>query len=196
MRVLERAYTLVTGPAGGGKTSLIERLVASNRSRWLGAVRVLEDGVVDEAVEDEELPYGLNPGNVVEESEEAFESEVLNQLPDEVGQSIVRLLEEGRPLVRRKHWLRRGWEALAEVDLVVIPTSGPGGSEAAQRLAAEIAGVRRDDELRREVASLYGWPRSWQVADLRDPRDAGTVKVVQAVKRRWRSAFGGREPLG
>ena len=33
MRVLERAYTLVTGPAGGGKTTLIERLVASNRSR-------------------------------------------------------------------------------------------------------------------------------------------------------------------
>jgi len=139
--------------------------------------------------EDEELPYGLNPGDVVEEDEEAFESEVLFELPDEVGQAITRLLEEGRPLVRRKRWLRRGWEALADVDLAVIPASGPGGREAAQRLAAEIAGVRRDDELRREVASLYGWPRSCFVADLRDPRDVGTVKAVQAVKRRWRSVF-------
>lgn len=299
IRVLERAYTLVTGPAGGGKTMLIERLVASNRSRWLGAVRVLEDGAVGEAVEDkagndetrrweaagpvethllrvplgwrgdcfdalaacypgllaaevvlvegnvrfrareleaavfvarpgeplvveeerevgrlsgpealrlmlglppvdedEVLPYGLNPGDVVEESEEAFDGEVLFELPDEVGQAILRLLEEGRPLVRRKRWVRRGWEALADVDLAVIPTSGPGGREAAERLAAEIAGVRQDDELRREVESLYGWPRSWHAADLRDPRDAGTVKVVQAVKRRWRSAFDRREPSG
>jgi len=299
MRVLERAYTLVTGPAGGGKTALIERLVASNRSRWLGVVRVLEDGAVDEPAEDEagndetrrweaagsvethllrvpalwrgdyfdvleacdpgllaaevvlvegnvrfrpreleaavfvarpgeplvveeerevgrlggqealrlmlglppvdedeELPYGLNPGDVVEEDEEAFESEVLFELPDEVGQAITRLLEEGRPLVRRKRWLRRGWEALADVDLAVIPASGPDGREAAQRLAAEIAGVRRDDELRREVASLYGWPRSCYLADLRDPRDVGTVKAVQAVKRRWRSAFDERGPMG
>jgi len=131
-------------------------------------------------------------GDVVEEGDEAFESEVLFELPDEVGEAIVRLLEEGRPLVQRKRWLRRGWEALADVDLAVIATSGAGGREAAERLAAEIAGVRGDEDLRREVAGLYGWPRSWRVADLRDPRDAGTVKVVQAVKRRWRSAFEGQ----
>jgi len=299
MCVLERAYTLVTGPVGGGKTTLIERLVSSNRSRWLGAVRVLEDGAVAEAVEDEAgndetrrweaagsvethllrvpagwrgdcfdaleacdpgllaaevvliegnvrfrprelevavfvarpgeplvveeerevgclsgqealslmlglppadedelLPYGLNPGDVVEEGEEAFESEVLFELPDEVAQAIDRLLHEGRPLVQRKRWLRRGWEALADVDLVVIPTFGPGGRKAARRLEGEIAAVRRGEGLRREVASLYGWPRSWHVADLGDPRDAGTVKAVQAVKRRWRSAFDEREPPG
>lgn len=290
--MIDRSYTLVTGPAGAGKTSLIEALVGSNRSRWLAAIRVVEDGdlaepLVDEAGndetrrweasgdvdatllrvpvgwagdpidvaeaiggsllaadaiviegnvafrpreldaavfvapaggsllveerrevgridgqtalslalglnpadvdDDEELPYGLNVGDVIDEDDETFEEVERIELPDEVSRAIRKLLDEGAPSYQHKRWLRRDLEDLWKAHLVVIHAEGPAAHEEASRLRDEILAVRGDDALRREVTGhQYEWPRSCFVADLRDRTDEGTRKVVQAVKRRWR----------
>ena len=290
--MIDRTYTLVTGPAGAGKTSLIEALVASNRSRWLAAIRVVEDGglaepLVDEAGndetrrweaaghvdatllrvpegwtgdvidvaeavgeflfaadaiviegnvafrpreldaavfvapaegpllveerrevaridgqtalslalglnpadqdEDEELPYGLNVGDVIDEDDETVVEVERIELSDEVSRAILKLLEEGAPSYQHKRWLRRDLEDLSKAHLVVIGAGSPAAREAADRLREEILAVRGDEALRREVTGYYyDWPRSCFVADLRDRKDEGTRKVVQAVKRRWR----------
>lgn len=46
--MIERAFVRVTGPPGIGKTTLIERLLQSNRSKFLSAVRAEEDEKVEE----------------------------------------------------------------------------------------------------------------------------------------------------
>jgi hypothetical protein len=55
---------------------------------------------------------------------------------------------------------------------------------------AAIAGLRVDEALLRTVRrDLVGFgPSTVVAADLRDPRDAGTRKAVEAVKRRMRAA--------
>ena len=290
--MIDRTYTRVTGPAGSGKTSLIEALVASNRSRWLAAIRVERvDGLVELSVDDEgndetrrwevagdvdvtllrvpegwtgdaidvaeavggslfvadaiviegnvafrpgeldaavfvapaggpllveerrevariegqtapglalglnraevdddeELPYGLNVGDVIDEDDERFEEVERIELPDEVAQAICKLLDEGAPSYQYKRWLRRDLDDLWKADVVVVDAEGPGGTEAADRLRDEILAVRRDEALWREVTGqLRDWPRSCFVANLRDRKDGSTRKVVQAVKRRWR----------
>ena len=295
--MIDRTYTLVTGPAGSGKTSLIEALVASNRSRWLAAIRVerveglveptvddegsdetrrweaagdvdatllrvpegwtgdaidvaeavggslfvadaiviegnvaFRPGELDAAVfvapaggpllveerrevaridghtalslalgqnpadvdDDEELPYGLNVGDVIDEDDESVEVVETIELSDEVSRAIRKLLDEGAPSFQHKRWLRRDLDDLWKADVVVVGAEDPGGTEAAGRLREEILAVRRDDALRREVTGhLRDWPRSCFVADLRDRKDGGTRKVVQAVKRRWRRTSAG-----
>jgi len=292
--MIDRSYTLVTGPAGSGKTALIEALVGSNRSRSLAAIRVVEvaglaepfvdpagndetrrwqaagdvdaalllvpDGwpgdaiSVTEAVgasllpadaivvegdvafhrrelnaavfvapadgpllveerrevgridgqtalalalglnpadadtdQDEELPYGLNVGDVIDEDDETVVDVERIELSDEVSLAIRTLLDEGQPTFQHKRWLRRDLGSLAKAHLVVIGTGHRAGDEMARRLRDEILAVRRDEALRREVTGgRYDWPRLCFVADLRDRTDDGTRKVVQAVKRRWR----------
>ncbi|MDZ7679445.1 MAG: hypothetical protein U5K29_12955 [Acidimicrobiales bacterium] len=290
--MIDRSYTLVTGPAGSGKTSLIEALVASNRSRWLAAIRVVEDddlaeplvddagndetrrweaaGDVDATLlrvpegwpgdvtsvaraigapllpadaiviegnaafhsrevhaavfvapaggsllveerrevaridgqtalslalglnpadedEDEELPYGLNVGDVIDEDDETVVEVERIELSDEVSRAIRKLLDEGAPSYQHKRWLRRDLEDLWKAHLVVIGAESPAAREEASRLRDEVLAVRRDGDLRREVTGhRYDWPRSCFVADVRDRKDEGTRKVVQAVKRRWR----------
>lgn len=290
--MIDRSYTLVTGPAGAGKTSLVEALVGSNRSRWLAAIRVVEDGglaepLVDEAGndetrrweasgdvdatllrvpvgwpgdpidvaeaiggslfvadaiviegnvafqprdldaavfvapaggsllveerrevgridgqtalslalglnptdvdDDEELPYGLNVGDVVDEDDETVVEVERIELSEGVSRAIRKLLAEGAPSYQHKRWLRRDLEDLWKAHLVVIHADGPTAHEEASGLRDEILAVRVDDALRREVTGHhYDWPRSCFVADVRDRKDDGTRKVVQAVKRRWR----------
>jgi len=282
----------VTGPAGAGKTSLIEALVASNRSRFLAAIRVLEDGdlaqpLLDEAGndetrrweasgdveaallrvpvgwmgdaisvaeavgdaafvsdaiviegnvafqprdldaavfvapaggsllveerrevaridgqtalslalglnpadedEDEELPYGLNVGDVIDEDDETVVEVERIELSDEMSRAIRKLLDEGAPSYQHKRWLRRDLDDLWKAHLVVIGAGSPAAREEASRLRDEVLAVRGDEALRREVTGhRYDWPRSCFVADVRDRKDDGTRKVVQAVKRRWR----------
>lgn len=136
---------------------------------------------------DEELPYGLNVGDVVDEDDETVEVVETIELSDEVSRAIGRLLAEGRPSFRHKRWLRRDLDALWKASLVVISAGSPAAREAASRMRDEVLAVRRDEALRREVTGgPLDWPRSCFVADLRDSTDDGTRKVVQAVKRRWR----------
>lgn len=223
--MIDRSYTLVTGPAGAGKTSLIEALVASNRSRFLAAIRVVEDGdlaeplvdrggndetrrweasgdveaallrvpvgwmgdaisvaeavggslfvadaiviegtvafrpreldaavfvapaggslLVEERREvaridgqtalslalglnpadedgDEELPYGLNVGDVIDEDDETVVEVERIELSSEASRAIRKLLDEGAPAYQHKRWLRRDLEDLWRADLVVI----------------------------------------------------------------------------
>ena len=130
--------------------------------------------------------------------EEDDEGEVIDEfeIPDALGERILELLEHGYPVLQEVTELRPGFEGLAEAHLAVVSAGGAGGAGGAGDAAsveatlAAIAGLRADEallrSLRRDPAG-FG-PRTVVAADLRDPRDAGTRKAVEAVKRRMRAA--------
>jgi hypothetical protein len=88
---------------------------------------------------------------------------------------------------------RRGFEGLPEAHLAVVSAGDAGGAGDAasvEATVAAIAGLRADGALLRSLRRdhvRFG-PHTVVAADLRDPRDVGTRKAVEAVKRRMRAA--------
>jgi hypothetical protein len=127
--------------------------------------------------------------------EEVDEGEVVDgfEIPDALGERILELLEHGYPVRQEVTELRPGFEGLAEAQLAVVgagDAGGAGDAAAVEATLAAIAGLRADEALLRSLRRdpvRFG-PRTVLTADLRDPRDPGTRKAVEAVKRRMRAA--------
>jgi len=121
--------------------------------------------------------------------EEVDEGEVIDEfeIPDALGERILELLEHGYPVRQEVTELRPGFEGLAEAQLAVV---GAGDGASVEATCAAIAGLRADEALLRSLRrDRVGFgPRTVVAADLRDSRDAGTRKAVEAVKRRMRVA--------
>ena len=112
------------------------------------------------------------------------------EIPDALGERILELLEHGYPVRQEVTELRPGFEGLAEAHLAVVSAGGAGDAASVEATLAAIAGLRADEALLRSLRRDYVrfGPRFVVAADLRDPRDAGTRKAVEAVKRRMRAA--------
>jgi len=121
--------------------------------------------------------------------EEVDEGEVVDgfEIPDALGDRILELLEHGYPVRQEVTELRPGFEGLAEAQLAVVSA---GDAASVEATLAAIAALRADEALLRSLLrDRVGFgPRTVVAADLRDPRDAGTRKAVEAVKRRMRAA--------
>jgi hypothetical protein len=130
----------------------------------------------------EALDEGDDIGEVIDEFE----------IPDALGERILELLEHGYPVRQEVTELRPGFEGLPEAHLAVVSAGDAGGAGDAGSVAATlaaIAGLRADEALLRSLRRdhvRFG-PRTVVAADLREPRDPGTRKALEAVKRRMRA---------
>lgn len=196
----------VTQPLPVGEAVVVEetrevmRVDGMTALRLLAAARAGEDLGQTDAGNDapdtpaEELPEGMRPGDIIDEETgevvvDAFE------IPDELGHWLVKVLEEGVPSKQHKHWLHRSLEGLADAKLAIVNAHSAADKGPAQRLVDELHALRRDEPLRREALGWKRGPRVVRAANLEDRRDDGTRKVIEAIKRRWRSTLGpaGRE---
>ena len=245
--MIERAVIQVIGPPGAGKTRLIERLLRSNRSRTIGALRVahyenagdaadaarsetaryeaagavvsdrvvLPDGpaasvwgaleagddflfacdvilieggpatavdvdsivfVAPPLAKGEPLVFeetrevnridgrdallvmlGIDPDGVDDDIPrdddtelEDVEEEVIDtiELSESQAQAITRLLEHGMPVVHSGHWLRSGWEGLAQAELAVVNTRAEHGDAAARATLRSLEALTTDERWR------------------------------------------------
>ena len=128
---------------------------------------------------------------LVEASDDGLlaEEEVIEsfEIPDAAAEWILELLEHGYPVNQQVTEFRPGFEALAEAQLAVVTGDD---AEAVPATCAAINGLRRNEALLRSLHRYHAGfgPRTVLAADLRDPRDIGTRKAVEAVKRRMRAA--------
>jgi len=178
------AVVFVTPPlAPGGALTVVEtrevgRLDGRDALRLMVGLAPIES---DEELAELEAIDELGDGDLEEEVVDEFE------IPDAVAERILDLLEHGYPFMQEVTELRPGFEGLAEADVAVV-WAGEAASVEATRAA--IAGLRGDEALVRSLHRDYVdvGPRTVVVADLRDARDAGARRALEAIKRRMRAA--------
>lgn len=140
-------------------------------------------------------PAGMEPGGPEAGGEEVWDDEMLEEegeisveIPDEVGRELLKWIEEGIP-VRVEGWvLKDEFAGLDRAEIVVINAQADEDPREAERLASEIRRIWTDPEISRDLGP--GWVTrrtpSIIVANLTDPRDEGSKKVVARMKRALR----------
>lgn len=203
---LHDTLVFVTPPLEDGQGAVVEEEREVARIDGMTALRIIAGRYAEEAGDPagdepwpstppEELPEGLRPGDIDEETGEEIVD--VFEIPDELGWQIVKILEEGVPSKQHKHWLLHGLEGAADAHVVVVNAvdaaqpgaARPGDDGAARRLVEELQTLWRDDTLRNEVLGSRLGRRTILAARLADRRDEGTRKAVAAIKRRWRDTF-------
>lgn len=113
------------------------------------------------------------------------EPRVLNNLR----RSVEAELEEARrmpPPAPTEHWaLEEDYLGIETAQLVVVNVRSDDDRRAAKPFIEEIARLRKDAEIYRDVIGLQGnkLPITAAIADLSNPKDAGVKKAVARVKR-------------
>jgi hypothetical protein len=185
------AIVFVTSPLARGVGLTVVETREVGRLDGRDALRLMA-GLAPIASEEERAELdaleALDEGDGIGEVIDEFE------IPDALGERILELLEHGYPVRQEVTELRPGFEGLPEAHLAVVSAGDAGGAGDApgsvEATVAAIAGLRADEALLRSLRRdhvRFG-PRTVVAADLRDPRDAGTRKAVEAVKRRMRAA--------
>ena len=85
-----------------------------------------------------------------------------------------------------EHWgLAKGYEGIERAQLIIVNARAEMERRAAEALVEEIARLRKEDEVYRDVVGLRGnkLPVTAVVADLSNPKDAGLKKALARVKR-------------
>lgn len=143
------------------------------------------------------LMLGIDPNSVEDDvpldddTELAdVEEEVIDsiELSESQAGAITRLLEHGMPVVHSGHWLRAGWEGLAQAELAVVNArAGHGEAEALATLRA-LEALRKDERWHATLAPRRhdAGPRRSFLTDLADPRDGESRRLIDTIKRRWR----------
>jgi len=91
-----------------------------------------------------------------------------------------------------EHWaIAEGYEGIEHAPLVVVNVRGDGQRDRAQWLLADLARVRKNEQVFNDVLGWRGTrvPITAVAADLSDERDPGTRKAVARVKEAVRRAF-------
>ncbi len=111
---------------------------------------------------------------------------------DDVRRSLNATLSDAReagPDEPTEHWaLEEGYAGLERAQLVVVNVRPDADRHTADALIEDIARLRKDDAIHRDVLGLGGSkvPVTAVVADLLNPKDAGLKKAVARVKRATR----------
>ena len=162
---MKRAVVQVVGPPGAGATMLIERLLRSNRSRWMCAVRIRPPGDREAAAAEREryAAAGAMPAVVVDE-------------PEGVGASVWEALQGHEALLACDVVLLEGGPVgPREVDLVVFVAPPLAAGE--PLLVEERREVGRVDG-ETALAFLLGLDPN-RASDVPDEIDEEDVEVVE-----------------
>ena len=116
---------------------------------------------------------------IVEEIIEEFE------LSDEAARQLVEWSEHGVPIHHGFWKLHRSYEDLPNAQVVVINVARAKQRGEAERFARELRRVFTEEEIAHDVIDYAGArrPPSIYIADLADPRDAVTKKILARIKR-------------
>jgi len=129
------------------------------------------------------------PDHLDEEAEVIGEEEW--EVPDETAAKLSQWADEGVPIHNERWSVPDGHTDLFLCDAVVINVHGARESEAAERMAADIRRVRKDEALAREVLESHSPVSrpSLFIADLSDPKHPGTRQAVARIKRAFRQRW-------
>lgn len=90
----------------------------------------------------------------------------------------------GRPPAQVEHWALEGpYEGVQHAQLVVVSARTGAERSAASSLVAEVARLRKDNDVYRDVFGIRGRKLTVVVADLSNSKDPGLRKAVARVKR-------------
>jgi hypothetical protein len=177
----------VVPPLGPGRTLLVRKLrdrAEEARDKAAAMERLLRE-----------------PGGV-----ERFLEQTVGGAAVELARQRPALLEEARAVLLAgidqartappprptEHWaIAQGYEGIEHAQLVVVNVREDGQRDHAQRLLADLARVRRDEQVFNDVMGWRGTrvPITAAAADLSDKRDPGTRKAVARVRRAVQRAF-------
>lgn len=208
----DRTHIVISGPAGAGKTTFIERILTSNRSRSIDAVRwracadVAVAMDVLEGCEDtrrlEQAGADLTslivhpPGELHQAGKALYETEVMLTIQDgilhevdeffDIRQEMTVLIirPEGEFGAAFEQLLKHG---LALANLVIFNVDSAKAQDLAEKLDEGIEVLRTEDpECWRRIRSNGGTcvRITTRFMDLSDPRDAELKRAVQSVKRK------------
>ncbi len=124
-----------------------------------------------------------------EERREAGEeilSEEIIEIPDELGEVIIRALKgESTPIMQKSWSLAPGHENIPRCGLIVINIYSEEERPAAERTRAQIEELRKKPEFRKDVLT-YRYDilrRTILIANLSNPRDPELKKALARIKR-------------
>jgi len=210
--MIDRIHIVITGPKGAGKTTFIERILSSNRSRSIDAVRWRVDSGVAEAIE---VPGGdedterfdlagsdltgliVYPGGELSEAADVlYESDVMLSVQDGILHEFdesVDIYQDMTVLIVRPDGAFEAalgqllTHGLGFANLVLFNVDSAEGRNLAEKLQAGIELLRTEepDQWRRIRAMCAGGVRiTTRIIDFSDPRDAEMKRAVQSVKRK------------
>lgn len=236
----ERALVHVAGPSGAGKTTLIERVLASNHTKLLMAARGILDDALRRATEstsrtDDELSRFRTAGASsvaryrfpsAERGTDAFfcsdfmtdysegvliEGDSPLGFPADLTVFVARPVPEGASLLRRategrdaarvgrleqlravagssgdERWsLAEGYAGIERAQVVVINVRSPAERARGEAMLPDLARLRGDREVFDDVIGWRGnrLPITVGVADLADPKDKETKRLLNRIKR-------------
>lgn len=172
---------MVTRPLSSDEplVNRVTRVAARVELEWYLAA--ISGGPLPE-VEEREL---LDDFPVPEDEDEGVEIIEEFEVSDEVAEQLIEWSEHGVPIQHEVWELHNYYVDLPRAQVVVINVAGTAQRQAAERFANRLRRVFADEEVARDVLGHAGTrrPPSIYIADLADPRDAGTKKTLARIKR-------------
>lgn len=161
----ERALVHVAGPAGAGKTTLIERLLDAQVAFAL-CVR------------------GERDPKVRQEQESSPKAHPELRRYRGAGACDVALYRFSEPSMD-EFFMDKGYDGIERAQVVVVNVRSDAERHMAESLIEDVARLRKEEAIFRDVIGSRGprLPITAVIANLWDPKDAGLKKAVARVKR-------------
>jgi hypothetical protein len=111
---------------------------------------------------------------------------------EELGKELAKALEAARqapPPAPTQHWaVRPGYEGIEWAQVVVVNVRDETRRKAAETLVSDLKRLREDEDVFQDVLAPLGnrTPITAAAADLSDPRDPGTRKILTRIRRSMR----------
>jgi hypothetical protein len=175
----------------------------ANRGDWLYAAAMLAFGSWERAIEASGFAYddikirALKKAGLLDAELGGPLAAMAMQKPeflDDIRRSMqgkLREVQDSPAPSPTEHWtIAGGYEGIERAQLVVVNVHGGENSTGAEALVSEVARIRKDEDVFRDVLRFAGnkLPVTAVVADVASPKDAGMKKAIVRLKRAIKQA--------